>query len=230
VTFSAGRSELDSMIVEIELTLVSIIQGVALYFLIDNARTALSVKQAVFWPYLLAGLLVILIFWSRSVLHILTLIRWPLEFGHNFLYIGCAFAECLLFTRLSNPQAWFAFAAIYAAVGWILFVYDLRLLNARRRDSPGEASNRLYGIVARDQWLNINLLVPAVFLINLIFLVCTRFWPELFIGRGGHVWLGLIQVAAFSVYLAYVIRFFNNLAPFIAEARHEWHSRTGARD
>lgn len=73
--FSAARSELDAMIVEIELTLVSIIQGVALYFLIDNARTVLSIKQAIFWPYILAGLLMILIFWSRSVLHILTLIR-----------------------------------------------------------------------------------------------------------------------------------------------------------
>ena len=129
--FSAARSELDAMIVEIELTLVSIIQGVALYFLIDNARTVLSTKQAIFWPYILAGLLVILIFWSRSVLHILTLIRWPLEFGHNFLYIACALAECLLFTRLTNPRAWFALSAIYGALGWLLFIYDLRLLRAR---------------------------------------------------------------------------------------------------
>jgi hypothetical protein len=227
VTFSAARSELDSMIVEIELTLVSIIQGVALYFLIDNARAVLSIKQAVFWPYILAGLLVILIFWSRSVLHILTLIRWPLEFGHNFLYVGCAVAECLLFTRLSNPSAWFAFGAIYAVLGWVLFVYDLRLLHARERDSAGEVSNRLYKIVTRDQWLNINILVPAIFLINLTFAISARLWPGLFIGRDAHVWLGLIQVAGFSVYLLYVIRFFNNLAPLIAEARYEWHSRTG---
>jgi hypothetical protein len=229
MTFSAARSELDSMIVEIELTLVSIIQGVALYFLIDNARAVLPIKQAIFWPYILAGLLVILIFWSRSVLHILTLIRWPLEFGHNFLYIGCALAECLLFTRLSNPPAWFAFGAVYAALGWILFAYDLRLLHARERDSPGEASTRLYRIVTRDQWLNINVLVPAVFLMNLISVICARFWRGLFIGRDGHVWLGLIQVVASSVYLLYVIRFFSNLAPLIAEARQEWHSQTAGR-
>jgi hypothetical protein len=226
----AGRTELDGMIVEIELTLVSIIQGVALNFLIDNARSVLSIKQAVFWPYILAGLLVILIFWSRSVLHILTLIRWPLEFGHNFLYIGCALVECLLFTRLSNPRAWFALGAIYAALGWILFVYDLRLLHARKRDSPGEASNRLYKIVTQDQRLNINLLIPAVFFLNLIFLICIRFWPGLFIARNGHVWLGLVQVVASSVYLLYVIRFFANLAPLIAQARHEWHTRTGSGD
>ena len=83
---SAGRAELDSMIVEIELTLVSIIQGVALTFLIENGRHVISIQQIAFWPYLVAGLLVILVFWSRSVLHIITMIRWPLEFGHNFLY------------------------------------------------------------------------------------------------------------------------------------------------
>jgi hypothetical protein len=85
VELSAGRAELDSMIVEIELTLVSIIQGVALTFLIENGRHVISIQQAAFWPYLAAGLLVILVFWSRSVLHIFTVIRWPLEFGHIFL-------------------------------------------------------------------------------------------------------------------------------------------------
>ena len=56
------------MIVEIELTLVSIIQGVALTFLIENGRHVIAIQQAEFWPYLAAGLLVILVFWSRSVL------------------------------------------------------------------------------------------------------------------------------------------------------------------
>jgi len=218
------------MVVEIELTLVSIIQGVALYFLIDNARAVLSIQQAIFWPYILAGLLVILIFWSRSVLHTLTLIRWPLEFGHNFLYMGCALAECLLFTRLNNPRAWFALGAIYAAAGWLLFLYDLRLVRARERDSAGEASNRLYKIVTRDQWLNISALLPAVFVMNLLSMICIRFWPELFIARHGHIWLALAQLVVSGLYLLYVIRFFTNLAPLIARARQEWSGPTGGTD
>ena len=40
-----ARRELDSVVINIELTLVSIIQGVALFFLTDNAR-ALSVDAA----------------------------------------------------------------------------------------------------------------------------------------------------------------------------------------
>jgi hypothetical protein len=230
VKFSTARSELDGMIVEIELTLVSIIQGVALYFLIDNARTVLPIEQAIFWPYILTGLLVILIFWSRSVLHILTLIRWPLEFGHNFLYIGCALAECLLFTRLSNPRTWFAFSAIYGVLGWLLFVYDLRLLHARERDSAGEASNRLYKIVTRDQWLNISALLPALIFFNLLGAICIRTWPEFFLAHNGHIWFAIVQVATFSIYLLYVIRFYADLAPLIAQARDEWRASTRKAD
>src|ERR1043166_2389602 len=82
------RGALDAMIVEIELTLVSIIQGVALTMLIESAHEVLAGRELTYWPYVLGGLFIIFIFWSRAVLHIMTLIRWPHEFGHNFFYIG----------------------------------------------------------------------------------------------------------------------------------------------
>jgi len=106
-----SRQELDSTVVNIELTLVSIIQGVALFFLTDNARALMSTRQWSAFLYVAAGLCVIFIFWSRSVIHTLTLIRWPLEFGHNFFYIGCALGEAILFSRLDNPLAWFQLSA-----------------------------------------------------------------------------------------------------------------------
>src|SRR6267143_1071134 len=170
--FSAARSELDSMIVEIELTLVSIIQGVALTILIENAHAVISERQLFFWPYIVAGLFIIFVFWSRAVLHILTVIRWPLEFCHNFLYIG-----------------------------WTLFVYDLRLIYARMRDSAGEASNRLSARVRRDQWLNIRLLLPAVFLLNLVSGILIQTWPEVFLAHNAHVWLIAAELVAFAGYL-----------------------------
>ena len=166
--FSATRSELDGMVVEIELTLVSIIQGVALTVLIENAHSVIAVRQLFFWLYVVAGLFIIFIFWSRAVLHILTVIRWPLEFGHNFLYIACALVEAILFAQIGKPASWFGFGAVFIAIGWTLFVYDLRLIYARMRDSAGEASNRLSARVRRDQWLNIGLLLPAVFFLNLV--------------------------------------------------------------
>jgi len=75
---SEGRRELDSVVVNIELTLVSIIQGVALFFLTDNARALMSMRHWDALLYVAAGLCVIFIFWSRSIIHTLTLIRWPM--------------------------------------------------------------------------------------------------------------------------------------------------------
>ena len=228
--FSAARSELDSMIAGIELTLVSIIQGVALTVLIENAQHIVANLEIVFWPYVLAGLLVIFVFWSRAVLHVITLIRWPLEFGHNFLYIACALIEAVLFAQLNNPEKWFSFGAVFIAVGWLLFVYDLRLINARMHDSAGEASNRLYVRVRRDQWLNIALLLPAVFLLNLACALCLRLWPGQFLAHNAHFALIAIQLVGFVGYLVYVVRFYLSLAPLIVQARHEWRQHSGDPD
>jgi hypothetical protein len=228
--FSAARSELDSMIVEIELTLVSIIQGVALTVLIENAHGIVAERQILFWPYLFAGLLVIFVFWSRAVLHIITVIRWPLEFSHNFLYIACALVEAILFAQVGKPADWFGFGAAFIAIGWTLFVYDLRLIHARMRDSAGPVSNRLCARVLRDQWLNIGFLLPGVFVLNLGFLFAVRNWPEFFLARNGHVWLIAAQIVAFVGYLIYVVRFYVDLAPLISEARAEWRGTGGDAD
>jgi hypothetical protein len=224
---SKGRSELDAMIVGIELTLVSIIQGVALTVLIESSRDAITELKFSQWPYILAGLLVIFIFWSRAVLHIVTVIRWPLEFGHNFLYIGCALIEAVTFAQLSKPANWFGFGAAFIAAGWVLFFYDLRLIHARQHDSAGEAGNRLYARVRRDQRINLALLLPGVFVLNLLCAICIRTWPDSFLGRDMHLWLISIQLIGFSGYLVYVVRFYVDLAPLIADAHREWHGTTG---
>jgi len=228
--FSAARSDLDSMVVEIELTLVSIIQGVALTVLIENAHTLVSESRLFFWPYVVAGLLVIFVFWSRAVLHIITVIRWPLEFGHNFLYIACALVEAILFAQVGKPAAWFAFATGFSAIGWTLFVYDLRLIHARTRDSAGPISNQLSACVLRDQRLNIGLLLPAMFLLNLLCTLVVRSWPEKFIAANAHIWLIGFQIVCFAAYLVYVVRFYVGLAPLIAQARSEWRGVDDSRE
>lgn len=228
--FSAARSELDSMVVEIELTLVSIIQGVALTVLIENAHGVVTDRELVFWPYILSGLFIIFVFWSRAVLHIITLIRWPLEFGHNFLYIGCALIEAVLFAQLARPAGWFGFGAAFIAAGWLLFIYDMRLIHARQRDSAGQAGNHLYARVKRDQWINIILLLPGIFAFNVICAICIRTWPDLFLVRGAHVWLLAIQLLGFALYLVYVVRLYIGLAPLIAQAHQEWRGTTDGRD
>lgn len=216
---TSPRRELDGNIVNIELTLASIIQGVALYFLTENARTALSLEN---WPsllYLSAGLCVICIFWSRSIIHTLTLIRWPLEFGHNFLYIACALGEAILFTRLERPLAWFRLSTAYAAFVWLLFVYDLRLIRARMREMATEAERSLYRRTWNDQLLNIRLLIPALFFFNLACALAIGHWPDYFLERSGDVWLIAAQLVSFLIYLLYVTRFYHQIAPLILRSQ-----------
>jgi len=152
-------------------------------------------------------------------LHIITVIRWPLEFGHNFLYIACALVEAISFSQLARPARWFAFGAAFIAAGWMLFAYDLRLIRARMDDSTGEASRRLYALVARDQWFNLGLLLPAIFLINVACAISIQRWPQFFVSRNGHICLVVMQLGAFAGYLLYVTKFYARLAPFIAQAR-----------
>jgi hypothetical protein len=213
--------ELDALVINIELTLTSIIQGVALYFLSDNARSLLSTHDPARWLYVAAGLLIILIFWSRSILHTLTLIRWPLEFGHNFLYITCALGEALLFCCLTNPLAWFGLSTLYAIVVWFLFIYDLRMISPREADRPRVASRRICAVIVHDQHLNIRLLMPALFVFNLFCLLCTRWYPGFFLARQGHAYLIGAQIAGLAFYLCYVIRFFGRVAPLIRERQEE---------
>jgi hypothetical protein len=231
VTSPGGtREELDSMVVEIELTLCSIIQGVALYFLVDNARLVLSTGQASAWPYVATGLVIILLFWSRSLIHTLTLIRWPLEFVHNFFYIACALIEALAFTHLNDPFIWFVLTAIYAVIVWSLFVYDMRIVDLRGRDSAGPVGSRLYAMVGADQLLNIRLLIPLVFFSNVASAIAIYLRPDFFLARHGHYLLIAVQGLGLLGYLVYVIRAYIHLQPLIAQTREEWRATAEKMD
>jgi hypothetical protein len=216
---SEGRRELDSVVINIELTLVSIIQGVALFFLTDNARGLLSTQHASASLYLAAGLCVIFIFWSRSVIHTLTLIRWPLEFGHNFFYIACALGEAILFSRLDNPLTWFQLSAAYSGVVWLLFIYDMRLIHARLAESRADSERALYARATSDQLLNIRLLVPMLIVLNVVAAFAIWRWPDLFIARAGHIWLISTQLLSFIGYLFYTSRYFSAIAPLLLRSR-----------
>ena len=214
-----GRRELDSVVINIELTLVSIIQGVALFFLTDNARGLLVTKHMSASLYVAAGLCVIFIFWSRSVIHTLTLIRWPLEFGHNFFYIACALGEAILFSRLDNPLAWFQLSTAYAGIVWLLFIYDMRLIRARIAESRADSERALYAFARSDQLLNIRLLAPLLIALNLLSAFVIWRWPQFFIARAGHIWLISIQLLSFIGYLFYTSRYFSAIAPLVLRSR-----------
>ena len=155
-----AKIQLDATVVGIELTLISIIQGLALAVLAGAAVQPLLRLQWETWPYIATGLLVILIFWSRSLIHTLSFIGWPLEFGHTFGYFGATLIEAAALTQVGDPQAWFALNALYAFAVWGLYAWDLRVVRRQSDDftTPGERA--LLADILRDQRLNIALLMP----------------------------------------------------------------------
>jgi hypothetical protein len=219
---STTQTQLDGLVVNIELTLISIIQGVAFSFLADRSRDVLVGLQLVSLPYAVTGLLIILLFWSRSLIHTLTVIRWPLDFAHNFMYIACTLVETVAFTQLTSPLQWYALNTLFALMLWVLFALDLRMVRRRVGDSSGLVAGNLYSIVEREQLVNIRLLMPATVGFNFLAMVAVRLWPESLVKENGHVWIALIQLAAAIGYLRYVVRFFGRIIPLIAKTREEW--------
>jgi hypothetical protein len=214
-----GRDRLDELVSNMELTLISIIQGVALYFLTETARTIIVDARLIFWPYIAVGLITILLFWSRSLIHTFTVIRWPLEFGHNFLYIACTLLEAVMFTQIASIERWYLFGAIYGSAVWILFAFDLRMIRQRRAECAGGEGEELCDRLERDQLLNVRLLLPAFVVYHVLALLAIGHWPDIFIARSWHLLFGAGQLLGGLFYVGYVLRLFSRLSPLIIGRR-----------
>jgi hypothetical protein len=84
-------------------------------------------------------------------------------------------------------------------------------------------NERLIVAVRRDQYLNIFLLLPGVFLYNLACFLCIRARPDIFLEGHKHFWLASGDLLGFAAYLWYVLRYFKQLIPVLSAAREEWH-------
>ena len=210
-----SRERLDGLVINVELTLVSIIQGVTLSFLTDTTRQLMAANSLEYYPYALNGLLIIFLFWSRAVIHTFTVIRWPLEFAHNFLYISCAFFEGISFANLGQPVLWYGLQAVFAALVWLLFILDMRLIRAREAEFAGTQLAPLFSAIERDQKLNILAAIP-LFLI--FYLVATGLlWYQQALGHTSrlHLWFAGAQTLGLTGYLIYLLRFYARVGPWL---------------
>lgn len=185
-----AKIQLDATVVGIELTLISIIQGLALAVLAGAAVQPLLQLQWETWPYIATGLLVILIFWSRSLIHTLSFIGWPLEFGHTFGYFGATLIEAAALTQVADPQAWFALNALYALAVWGLYAWDLRVVRRQSADFTTAAERALFADILRDQRLNIAVLMPLAVAFQGLSWWLVHAFPQAMLQGRGH--LGLI--------------------------------------
>jgi hypothetical protein len=185
----AVRIQLHDTVVGIELTLISIIQGLALGVLAASAVQPLIALQWQVWPYVLTGLLTVLIFWSRSLVHTLSFIGWPLEFGHTFIYFGATLIEAVALSQVSNPEHWFALNALYAAVVWGLYGYDLHLVRQREDDFDSPPERALLADIIHDQRVNIGFMMPAAVVFQAFAWWLVHEFPQAMLAQRWHLLL-----------------------------------------
>lgn len=213
------KNQLDSMVVGIELTLISIIQGLALGVLAASAIRPLIDRQLEYWPYILTGLIVILIFWSRSLIHTICFIGWPLEFGHTFLYFGATLIEAVALTQVTEPENWFALNAAYSAANWLLYVYDLRVIRRHARDFQKAEEQALLSDLIADQLRNARYLMPGAVLFHLLGWWLVHAYPGPMVGAHWHAALGIASVVIGVAYLSEGVRSLHRRREWIV-ARH----------
>lgn len=202
----AARDRLDEVVVNIELTLISIIQGLALAVLAGASVQPILQLQWQAWPYIVAGLLVVLIFWSRALVHTLSFIAWPLEFGHTFAYFGATLVEAVALTQVAVPAHWFALNALYALAVWGLYAWDLRVVTRDARPPVDDAERALRDDILRDQRLNIRFMMPAAVAFQALSWWLVVRYPQAMIERGGHLLLIGLTLAFSLHYLVGGVR------------------------
>lgn len=217
--------ELDGMVVNIELTVISIVQGMALSFLVEGARALFVEGRPSSLPYLLSGLLVAFSLWARAVVHAFTVVRWPLELGHNFAYFLAALCEAALFTQAGNPQRWYAICVVMVLLFWAMFVYERRMYRLRRGDGGGPQALALIDTLEAEHEHNIRVFMPALLVTWGGFAALAYGRPDVFFEGGWHVALGALQTLGLLGYLAHVIRFYLRVTGPIVAARAEWERR-----
>lgn len=183
----AAKTQLDATVVGIELTLISIIQGLALGVLVASAVQPMVLLQWDVWPYIATGLVAILIFWSRSLVHTLSFIGWPLEFGHAFLYFVATLIEAAALSQVGDPERWFALNALYAFAVWTLYAWDLRVVRKQADDFTLPGERALYDDIVRDQRINIALWMPLAVAFQALSWWLVHAWPQWMLQQRWHL-------------------------------------------
>ena len=223
-----AKTQLDTTVVGIELTLISIIQGLALAVLAGAAVQPMVRLEWETWPYVFTGLLVILIFWSRSLIHTLSFIGWPLEFSHTFGYFGATLIEAAALTQVSDPRAWFALNACYALAVWGLYAWDLRIVRRQAHDFATPEERLLHEDIVRDQRDNIVLLMPLAVVFQGVSWWLVHRYPQAMLGDRWHLVLIGLTILFSLHYLHGGVRLLRRRRDWILARQAQERAEAGA--
>jgi hypothetical protein len=180
-------TKLDEIALNIELVLISIIEAVALTFLGENAIRVMHDPQCLqYLPYVLAGLTILLVFWSQAILHAISFIRWPLRMEHMLLYFLAVFLQIIAYSEITDLVQWFFWWTIFSVLAFIIYVVDLRII--RQMGS----SEFMHNVMERHIFEMIYL-VPVALAVNVVCTFLVFFLPSFFENPFAYASLGALQ-------------------------------------
>jgi hypothetical protein len=192
----AAMTKLDEIALNIELVLISIIEGVALTKLAENAVPLLrSTDSLQYLPYILAGLAFLLVFWAQAILHAVSFIRWPLRMEHMLLYFVAGFLQVVAYSNISNITVWFFWWTVFSLLTLFIYYVDLKII----RDTAASFAAKSGGTefireVERRHINEMKYLVPSALVFNIVAFSLTYFAPSLFVNPLPYSILGILQL------------------------------------
>lgn len=210
------RHPLDGLVETIEFTLISVIQGVALYFFINDAKDIILRLEYEYWVYVAVSFVLLNLFWSQALVHVMSFISWPFEFIHTFLYFLIVSMEVLLFENMADPAGWFFWNMFFFIAAGLLYYADLVLLQSKKpRFETSESGRAFYGSLLRQQRIGLYGLVPAGILISYLAWRALSSDRAIIIGAHGHLVLGILQLIVTVGVLGWVLRSFRQHFAYI---------------
>jgi hypothetical protein len=216
------RERLDGTVLDIEFLLIAVIQGLALTTLVVESERMLAEMDFLYWPYMLAGLVLILNFWSLAIIHSISFISWPFDLVHTLLYLVVAFIEVAAFAQVTHPARWFVFMFAFFVVSYVLYAWDAKMIRERRdafQDTPARA--RLYAHIEGRQNMELTRLLPAGLVFQGLIVLILWLEPEWILGGDRHVFFVTAQLVFGLLYLADIIRNFRDRQRLIDECVEE---------
>ena len=174
----APNPELESLATSVELTLASVLQGIALAILVPKIVELITSGAVAKLPYIPASLLLLFMVWVTFISHAISFITWPFDPLHNLMYFLIVSSEAVLLFFLDQPVQWFlSLFGLGLLLGFNCW-YNQGLL---RRNAPrytGAAARELYAHIMDEQRVGLQFMAGYC-LLGLLGFVGLRLRPEL---------------------------------------------------
>jgi len=205
--FHAVR-DLSALIITIEFTLISVMVGVVLFPLMDHAQQLIRAQRFEYWLYIVGGALLILYLWSEVIIHSLSIIGWPFEFGHNLLYIIFALTFAIQMNFLDDPLTWYIMSTINAGMASLMTLYDYRMVMRQHASATG-AALQLFKL-ARQRQRQLIVTLPLTMLSGIIAVIAIVLFPDVLLKQHGHIVMIIFQTLLILTLIVRTVRTFNS--------------------